>query len=595
MWEKRKTQVLKRSPNQKVCLGIVDGALTIVRIDGRAAAYDDAETFNFLKTKADAGIESQREQIAEQQRQIRSINNIDRILRLAFALPMIRLLLFPLVSWLEKRRALLEKRLGSHDEPSASRTSPAADLSFLLSESQMDAYEQTALAFNELSKSEKVWQLDVPPKSPLSYDRVDMTSEYPRHPCRLYHASFPGLQANGTAFALISDRAALYIYPFFCILIDKNGDVSSIPITQLNLAVTDVVYLEDEKEPGDAQVISMSRNRQIDPQRGGPLATSLPLVRYKAATFSGADGKRWVMMVSSEGRLFSFAKAFVQYARNVIKTETSSERFIEFEGQLHEEKSIVRNPDIPRKPRRWLFPVPDLMLAAVLFLLLFAEPQALTQAIPYLDEKKVEELRVGLKETGETALDTVLAWKETALDHWDDWRARFGEDSAAEMKPESPPETRDRLFDAAPAAQNIEQEDQTTVIIAEKEIKEPVRAPLLAEDRLQSPPVPPAPAIAEKAIEVLVASEPLITVLTEDRVASTSKTISEASPVFVRVSVVRANIRTRPEFDAPILRQAADGREFELLERRGEWLQILDGEKNFRGWVHESVVNEVDG
>ncbi|MCB1834545.1 MAG: hypothetical protein KDH19_14100, partial [Geminicoccaceae bacterium] len=420
MWGKHKTQALKTVPNQKICLGIVDKALTIVRIDGRAVEYDDIETLKFLETRINSGSALQKERIAGQRRQLLSIRSIDRTLRLAFALPVLRLLLYPLIAWLEKRRALLEKRLGEHDD---SRTvSPAVELSFLLSESQMDAYEQAALAFNELSQSEKVWQLMVPPGSPLSYDRVDRSSGYPRHPCRLYHASFPGLLASGTAFAIASDQATFYIYPFFCIVTDKEGSAGLIPITQLALAMTDVIYLEDEKTPGDAQTISTTRSRQIDPQQGKPVSASFPLVRYKAATFVGKNGRRWVMMVSSENRFHSFVNAMGQYARDVLKSDRPAERFIEFEGQLHEEKSIIRNPDIPRKARRWMFPVPDLLLAAVLLLFLFARSEALTPAIPYLDAKTVEQLRSDLSETGGNALGTVLSWKETALARWNEWQ-----------------------------------------------------------------------------------------------------------------------------------------------------------------------------
>ncbi|MFQ5520923.1 MAG: SH3 domain-containing protein [Candidatus Methylomirabilia bacterium] len=66
--------------------------------------------------------------------------------------------------------------------------------------------------------------------------------------------------------------------------------------------------------------------------------------------------------------------------------------------------------------------------------------------------------------------------------------------------------------------------------------------------------------------------------------------LTDAKPAVI-VKGVRetANIRQGPGRDHPVVFRADRGVSFQLLEKKGEWLQIQHADGD-RGWIHESLV-----
>jgi len=522
---------LKRNPvRQDIHLGLnKQGRIVLVSPNGSEIIAENGEgrlkeiiakQAEFLRhgqsraTRIRAGISATRKNLAE-----------------IGAIPVIRLLMYPLLALWKKRLRRLD------DELSAARRN-AADtgtrLLFRMNPESAAAYEAMAQAFLALDKAKAVWALDVPVGPGASLDRLQLEEHWTREPCSVEHADHPVLQANGVSFVIRQSRQALHVFPFFILLEREDSAPEIFPICGMSFQARDVIYVEDEPVPEDAVIVSHGDFWEGSGRR--MKKRKLPVICYGSVRL-GLSGERSLTLMSSGMVLVQkLTLSFYEFGKKIEQLcqtgDTKSLMVLEgatSPGVIGEPGRPATDPPEPR----W-FPGLDLALVVALVVLLVSwnpfpgdsvrpRPES-TQAVSSLSSSPVSApVPPPVAETAEPKTGMTAAI------------------------PAETPESREMPADAEPGVA-------------------PAREPL-----------PPRSLSHDNALE---SSDPF-----EDTDFDASLKSTQSASIIVN----RANIRQHPSLDSGIIATLDRGESLDVLSIQGDWALVSSGRFPI-GWIHRDLI-----
>jgi hypothetical protein len=172
-----------------------------------------------------------------------------------------------------------------------------------------EKYEAIKLAFNNLSKSAKIWDKTSAVKNNES--RSAASNSISRKLTELSNKKIEFINADFDALYFKNQNGSdIFIYPAFAVLFDNKKNFGLVDLSDLQVSFKLTKFLEEESVPNDSKIIGESWakiNKDGTPDKRFKGNYQIPIVEYGEIEFKSNSGIYEVFMFSNP----SFANDFV--------------------------------------------------------------------------------------------------------------------------------------------------------------------------------------------------------------------------------------------------------------------------------------------
>ncbi|RZJ81959.1 MAG: DUF4236 domain-containing protein [Flavobacterium sp.] len=197
------------------------------------------------------------------------------------------------------------------------------ELDFNFDEEMHLQYQQMLQAFDQLTKSEKIWDVTSSYANDRYTTRSSASSVISRLPVKFYLGELPDISSKTQALVWQNANGAdLYFYPNFVVLWNNKTQFAIIGYDELDLNYTTTRFIEDERVPSDTIIIDRTWNKVN--KNGQPDLRfkdnyQIPIVAYGNIELQTKTGLNERYAFSNNQSAANFNLSFLAYQISLIK------------------------------------------------------------------------------------------------------------------------------------------------------------------------------------------------------------------------------------------------------------------------------------
>ena len=178
------------------------------------------------------------------------------------------------------------------------------ELDFNFDKETLNDYITIRKYFDEMSKSNKIWDITSYRKTDRYHERTVATRTITRQPVQFYHQSLDFMKTPYYAMVLGNANGGnLYIYPFFVIVKESSStDFGIIDLKNISFIYSDSSFIEEETVPSDSKNLGYTWkycNKNGSPDRRYANNYQIPIQQYGKIVISSSEGLNEEFMISN--------------------------------------------------------------------------------------------------------------------------------------------------------------------------------------------------------------------------------------------------------------------------------------------------------
>jgi hypothetical protein len=176
-------------------------------------------------------------------------------------------------------------------------------------------YDRLKQAFNNLTKSAKIWDKTSAVKN--NDNRSAASNSITRTETKLSNQKIEFINADFDALYFKNQNGSdIYIFPAFAVLFDDKNNFGLVDLSELKVSFRTTNFLEEESIPSDSKTISEAWakvNKDGTPDKRFKGNYKIPIVEYAEIEFKSNTGIYEVFMFSNTNYANAFADAYTNY------------------------------------------------------------------------------------------------------------------------------------------------------------------------------------------------------------------------------------------------------------------------------------------
>jgi hypothetical protein len=178
-------------------------------------------------------------------------------------------------------------------------------------------YERVVSTYNELLKSEKIWDVTSSVYNDRKVSRSAASSTITRRQVKFKYDNIDIIKSSYPALHFENANGGdLYIYPAFVIIVDDKKNFALIGLNEFRFSFATQRFIERESIPRDTQIVDYTWekvNKNGQPDKRFKDNPKLPIVKYGEVELNSSSGLNEAYAFSSYEKSESFASAFKAY------------------------------------------------------------------------------------------------------------------------------------------------------------------------------------------------------------------------------------------------------------------------------------------
>lgn len=184
-----------------------------------------------------------------------------------------------------------------------------------IDESIKGKYDKLKQAFNNLTKSAKIWDKTSAVKN--NDNRSAASNSITRTETTLSNQKIEFINADFDALYFKNQNGSdIYIFPAFAVLFDDKNNFGLVDLSELKVSFKTTNFLEEESIPNDSKTVGETWakvNKDGTPDKRFKGNYKIPIVEYAEIEFKSNTGIYEVFMFSNTSYANAFAEAYTNY------------------------------------------------------------------------------------------------------------------------------------------------------------------------------------------------------------------------------------------------------------------------------------------